>query len=252
MVDSVVIKSEPTGPTAPAPQQGAPAADNSQRPTWLPEKFDSPEKLAEAYTNLEKEFSRRNQQQQPAPQPPPDVRAPNGPEGDEGADIAAFQAALADMVKYKLTGEEAPDELYEAFAKSGLPPEFLGQLVEGQAALVKQVQSAIYEQVGGEDAYKSMMEWGLTNLNDAERDAFDAALTRSEQDAFMAVQSLAARYQNAVGRNPNLIRSDGLGGSVDAYESIAQMKVDMKDPRYKTDPAFRAKVEAKIARSSVL
>ena len=38
----------------------------------------------------------------------------------------------------------------------------------------------------------------------------------------------------------------------DAFESIAQVTEAMSDPRYDKDPAYRASVEKKIARSSVI
>lgn len=38
----------------------------------------------------------------------------------------------------------------------------------------------------------------------------------------------------------------------DDYQSKAQMTADMKDPRYKKDPAFRKQVEEKIGRSNIM
>ena len=53
MAESITITEPETGPDAPI------AEDNqaSERPDWLPEKFNSPEDLAKSYTELEKKLS---------------------------------------------------------------------------------------------------------------------------------------------------------------------------------------------------
>ena len=49
-----------------------------------------------------------------------------------------------------------------------------------------------------------------------------------------------------------MIDGDSVNISADAFESVAQITEAMNDPRYATDPAFRKKVEDKIARSTAL
>ena len=52
MAESITITEEDTGPTAPV------AEDNlSERPEWLPEKFNSAEDMAKSYSELEKKMS---------------------------------------------------------------------------------------------------------------------------------------------------------------------------------------------------
>ena len=52
MAETITITEDETGPEAPV------AEDNqSERPEWLPEKFNSPEDLAKSYSELEKKLS---------------------------------------------------------------------------------------------------------------------------------------------------------------------------------------------------
>jgi hypothetical protein len=49
------------------------------------------------------------------------------------------------------------------------------------------------------------------------------------------------------GADPKLLLGNGGGQSaVVGYRSQAEMQRDMRDPRYKTDPAFRADVGQKL------
>ena len=70
MSESVVITEAPTGPDAPTAQD-----NSSERPTWLPEKFNSAEDMAKSYSELEKKLSgggtsEDKQEQEEAPEQP--------------------------------------------------------------------------------------------------------------------------------------------------------------------------------------
>ena len=49
----------------------------------------------------------------------------------------------------------------------------------------------------------------------------------------------------------NLISGQALAAAKDDFKSTSQVVAAMKDERYRSDPAFRRKVEEKLARSSV-
>ena len=82
----------------------------------------------------------------------------------------------------------------------------------------------------------------LTLTSQAEVNAFDKLMKGTDGAAIMvAVRGLKASYQTAEGSDPNLLDGDGGGEGPTGgrYESQAEMTADMKDPRYKKDPAFR-------------
>src|SRR5690606_30053206 len=70
-MERIEIKSQPTGPDAPVeviPDVETATAESTssesrtdERPSWLPEKFNSPEDLAKAYGELEKQFTQKTQ-----------------------------------------------------------------------------------------------------------------------------------------------------------------------------------------------
>jgi hypothetical protein len=69
--------------------------------------------------------------------------------------------------------------------------------------------------------------------------------------AAIAIGQLKAKYEAAHGKDPaNFVSGKTPAADVDTYGSWAEVTVDMSNPLYKRDPAFRAKVEAKMARSS--
>jgi hypothetical protein len=71
--------------------------------------------------------------------------------------------------------------------------------------------------------------------------------------AKLAALGLGAKFERANGSDPKrLLGGQSAGSTGDVYESMAQVTAAMKDPLYKADPAFRAKVQSKLARSNVI
>ena len=68
----------------------------------------------------------------------------------------------------------------------------------------------------------------------------------------MAVKGLYAQFISAGGNPPDLSQGGTSGSSVVPFGSAAQVTESMRDPRYATDPAFRANVEKRLAVSNVL
>ena len=69
----------------------------------------------------------------------------------------------------------------------------------------------------------------------------------------MAVRAIAARRDASEGVEPSRNLSGSLqGGGGGAYDSVQQLMTDMQSPSYENDSAFRAQVEAKLARSNIL
>ena len=63
---------------------------------------------------------------------------------------------------------------------------------------------------------------------------------------------MAARYK-AETTEPNLrVGETGVTTSGLKYESMAQVKADMSNPKYASDPAYRKQVEDKLARSTII
>lgn len=226
-----------------------PQASSESRPEWLPEKFKSPEDMAKAYSELE---SKLGGQKPPAPDATPgDDKAPDNTEAnaalaDKGLQLEEFSQEFAQK------GELSP-ESYEKLQKAGFDKNLVNQYIEGQRALVNQYESTVKAEVGGDEQFSEMTTWAKANMTPGEIDAFNRAVSSGNVDqAKMAVRGLQAQYSKAVGSDPQRLLGGGKGSAgEDVFESTAQVTKAMSDPQYKNDPAFRAKVQAKLARSKV-
>lgn len=265
MVDTVVITSENPGApegheqamidlvdkSAQIPSDGLgdpqPSSETAEdRPQWLPEKFKSPEDLAKAYAELE---SKLGGQKTPAPDATPsDAPAPQDAQkalNEKGLDMNEFSQEFAQK------GELSP-ESYEKLTKAGFDKNLVDQYIAGQRALATQYESSIKAEIGGDEKYSEMTTWAKANMTPAEIDAFNAAVSSGNMDqAKLAVLGLATKYSKAVGSEPQRLLGGQQAAGADVFESTAQVTEAMRDPRYKNDPAFRAKVQAKLARSNI-
>ena len=105
---------------------------------------------------------------------------------------------------------------------------------------------------GGEEQYTLMVDWAKNNLSEQETDMFDAVMQKGDPiAAFFAIRTLAYTYENEVGSDGNMIQGKAPRLSSSQYRSQAEVVAAISDPRYETDPAYRADVTAKLERSNV-
>lgn len=264
MVDTVVIQSTPPATpedhdqkmvakvdaaNAAPPVEGTEGTPPEDRPQWLPEKFKSPEDMAKAYAELE---SKLGQKPTETPAEPAKVETPADAEADKA--LADKGLKLTDFsAEFSQKGELSP-ESYDKLEKAGFDRGLVDQYIAGQKALAAQYDNAIMTEVGGADKYTEMVTWAKANMTPTEIDAYNNAVSGGNVDqAKLAVLGLSAKYEKAVGNDPKrLIGGQSSGSSSDVFESMAQVTAAMKDPQYKNDPAFRAKIQAKLARSNVI
>lgn len=269
MVDSVVVQSVSDNKEDPkhveamvakvdAVESAASAVDtpdvppDENRPQWLPEKFKSPEDLAKAYAELEGKLSGKKPEEAK-----PDV-APNTTEGEPNK--ADAEAALAGKglsldefsQEYADKGELTP-ESYKKLEESGIPKAIVDQYIAGQQAIATRLQTEVKSVVGGDEGFAAMAAWAAVNASPEDLAAYNKAIDSGDvAQAKLAVAGLNQKFQEARPTEPHLIT--GVNGKVtaDVYESIAQMQKDMASPEYKSDPAFRRKVQEKLGRSDIL
>ena len=262
MVDTVVIQSTP--PATPAdhdqkmidkvdsasnpPVEGTEGTPPEDRPQWLPEKFKSPEDMAKAYSELEAKLG----QAKPADPPAADPAAtpPADPEAalaEKGLDLQDFSAEFAQ--KGELSAES-----YEKLSKAGYSRQIVDQYIEGQRAVAARFETDIMSEVGGAEKYSEITAWAKANLTPTEIAAYNTAVSSGNADqAKLAALGLGAKFEKANGSDPQrLLGGQSAGSGGDVFESMAQVTAAMKDPLYKNDPAFRAKIQAKLSRSNVI
>jgi len=219
---------------------------DDDRPDWLPEKFESPEDMAKAYKELEAKLSSGDTES-----------AQNDQQQQQQAAEEAVENAGLDMQslanEYSENGELTQESL-EALEKVGITKDVVDQFISGQQAVAQQMHTEVVDEVGGKEAYDTMVEWAADNLPDEEVDAFNDALDSGNiQQIKLAVRGLQAQFTESEGMEPSRhLGGSNSGDGLATYTSTEQMMRDMQDPRYAEDPAFRKQVEQKLARSSIL
>ena len=223
-----------------------------QRPEWLPEKFKSPEDLVESYRQLESRLGRQGQQQtgETELQPSSENVDQSYQEAEEVVENAGLDFQML-ANEYAQNGELS-DDSYNALSEAGIPQQMVDQFIEGQEAKTQLIQQNAFNIVGGEQRYKSMIEWAKGNLSKGEIEAFNQDIGQQDLERTQfAIKGLFTRYAMANGVQPNLVKGTGQarpGG----FQSVAQLKEAMKDSRYKNDPAYRNEVMQKLSVSNIM
>lgn len=235
-----------------------PAAEKPQRPEHVPEKFWDAEKgevnveaMAKSYAELEKGKSGKKAEEPPAPkegETPPPTNEVKDALKDAGLNFDEFNAEF--LGEGKLS-----DGSYKKLSEAGYSKEIVDVYVAGLTAQGAALTQAAHDGAGGAEKFAQVQQWAAQNVAQADLDAYNAVLETADPAKIrLAVQGLAAKYAAAEGTDAEFtVNGSGNGADVgDSYESVEQMKADMRKPEYKTDPAFRAKVQAKLGRSSIM
>lgn len=221
-----------------APVVETPAAE--QRPAWLPEKFKSAEDLAKAYKELE---SKQGQPKGPPTVAPVlDTPAAQAAAQEAGFDWAALNAEFVEK------GDLSP-ETRAKLAEKGLGQAQVDTYIEGQKAIAAKYDTEAATVAGGKDKLDSMLAWGGKNMTPGEAKAFNEATASGDVERMkLAISGLRSRFEASEGVTPKLVQGDASlsAGNVQGYASLQELSRDQANPLYKQDPAYRAKVEARV------
>lgn len=218
-----------------------------ERPEWLPEKFKSPEDMANAYSELEKKMGQGTNEEQPAETTEDnegDVQD-DKPDDNENAD---YNAAVVDASKEFFENDgQLSEETYEKLAKAGLPKELVDSYAAGQQALLQSEEGEIKSVANGQ--FDAMAEWANDNLEQEEINAFDDIVTTgTKEQAKFAVKSLYDRYTQANGSSPKLVQGAVTGGSTMPFKSMQELARAQSDPRYKSgDKAYHEEIDRRLS-----
>ena len=211
----------------------------SDRPDWLPEKFQSPEDMAKAYNELQSKLGEGSKEK--------DSSAKEKAEPNQTVMQEIIDSATNEFIE---SGELSEKSL-KALEEQGLARNLVEAYVAGQRALMENQVNQVKATVGGEENYNAMAEWASEHLDQSELDAFNEVVeSGSINQAQMAVRGLYSQFASAGGKAPNLIQGNTSGSAVKPFNSAAQVTEAMLDPRYKNDPAYRKTVEDRLAVTS--
>ena len=127
-------------------------------------------------------------------------------------------------------------------------PQAPQQAVVMSDADVNTVQNA----AGGEANYMNVVNWASTNLSSKQIDAYDSVVDSGNTAAIgIAFQGLQAQYNDANGYEGRMLQGKPANSRGQVYRSQAELVAAMGDPRYETDPAYRADVISKLDQSDL-
>tara|TARA_A100001391_G_scaffold108038_1_gene72393 strand:- start:2776 stop:3414 length:639 start_codon:yes stop_codon:yes gene_type:complete len=124
---------------------------------------------------------------------------------------------------------------------------------DGEAEVLSDEQAEmLMDMVGGDKAYKSMLDWASENFDESEIEMYDSVMGSGDPNAiYYAVQALQARYNDSVGSDGQMLTGRGAADTDDSFKSQAELVAAMSDPRYDRDPAYRTDVMRRLENSDV-
>ena len=241
-------------------------------------KYKNAEELEKAYLELQKKQGESSQEE-------PQAETTEEPElqfytedGSVNYDTAkevygeqlsdTFQKAEIDPFEMNTYFQEnngtLNDDMYGKLEQAGLSKNLVDSYLEGvrqQTGMQQQAQAPILSDAevnevhniaGGKDGSEQLMNWASDNMSDADANSFDEVIETGNKAAVtFAVKALMGQYEDAVGRDSNLVQGKASDNSGDVYRSMAEVVRDMNNPEYDRDPAVRADVQRKLERSNL-
>lgn len=143
------------------------------------------------------------------------------------------------------------DQTYEALAKAGIQREIADSYIEGQMARMERDRAAIAKEVGGPKVVEDTLAWAAQNLP-AERIAEINESLANSKPAIQAAILRGLAQEAGVQKAPALAASTGAQTTDAAYTSESQFYADIRSPKYKTDPEFKARVDRRLKHSMTI
>jgi hypothetical protein len=225
-------------------EETTPTPDAEGEPSLLAGKFDSQEALEKAYLELQSKLGSQSAEEPPeagGEEPAFSLK----PEGGEAAATPGFDAEKYQQ-EFMAEGKLSDDSVKE-LQKLGIPQEMIDTHTAGLQAIKDARQSAILGMFGGNERMESVLAWARNNLSEGEAEAITTQANSTDMGTCeTAIRGLVARFDSSpMGQTAPLEGATG-GSSIQPFKSTAEMVKAMSDERYKTDPAYRDEVAARV------
>jgi hypothetical protein len=142
-------------------------------------------------------------------------------------------------------------ETREKLKAAGFDKDIVDNFIEGQKARFEVAREAIKnelsESVGGRETYDKIIDWAAKNLS--KEDIASINEVRDKNIMRIILKDLKNSMEDKEGKTPDYTKGTMGGSAEDVYESQAQMFEAIRNPKYRTDEAYRAKVMKKIQAS---
>ena len=222
-----------------------------QQDTLLAGKYKDAKDLEQAYVELEKKLGKKSESvsEEPKSKTEPEEEAPKDKETN-----------LLDQLWEEGSTNKLTKETFEKL--KGMDPIEVAKMAMQQRSQAQQAPQSreftdkdvqqIHGLVGGEENYNNMIGWANQNMPEQEVKMYDAVMDKGDPlAAYFAVQAMALRYQDKVGRDGQLVTGKAPKQTSDVFNSQQEMVKAMEDPRYNDDPAYREAILQKLERSNI-
>ena len=219
-------------------------------------KYKNAEELEKAYTELEKKLGSNDK---PEEEEVEQTTSEDDTETETSAEVALLNEAnkeywdndgkLSEETLEKFSSMSSKDlvNAYLEVTKDNPPPN-----QQQEVDVAQQDINSIQNSVGGEKAYKDMIQWASNNLDEKAVSAFDDVVgSGNVQMIKLAVAGLKAQYDDNNGYEGRMLSGKAAQTSGDVFRSQAEVVAAMGDPRYERDPAYRNDVYEKLDRSDL-
>jgi len=223
-------------------------------------KYKSAEELESAYLSLQKKLG---QSEEEVDYESSDEGYEEEEESDEEVSPYAAATSLINDAseEYYANDGQLSEETVEKFSEMSSTdlvnayleiqannPQAPQQGVEMSEGQVNSVQNA----AGGEANYNRVIEWAANNLPNNQIDAFDSVVDSGNPAAIgIAFQGLQRQYDESNGYEGRMLQGKPASSRGEVFRSQAELVSAMSDPRYDTDPAYRADVVDKLNSSDL-
>tara|TARA_X000000368_G_scaffold406185_1_gene384134 strand:+ start:79 stop:873 length:795 start_codon:yes stop_codon:yes gene_type:complete len=222
-----------------------------QQENLLAGKYKDPAELETAYKELEKKLGEKSDGDSE------EVESENETEVEASNDV---EENFLDQLWEEGTNDKLSKETFEKLSK--MNPVDVAKLAMQQRSQAQQAPQSrefteqdvqqIQGLVGGQENYSNMMGWAAENVPDQEVNLFDAVMDRGDPlAAYFAVQTMALKYQDGVGREGQMIKGKAPKAQGDVFNSQQELIEAQSDPRYATDEAYQEAILQKLERSNI-
>ena len=221
-------------------------------------KFKSQEDLVKAYNELQSKLGQDTSEDEKEPAEEPVEATEEVPAEETTESPEVFNTAATQYAEKGELSEETIAELSKMDTKDLISQymDFYNKSNQAaqQQAVDADAEKAILDSVGGKDSYQEIVSWAANNLDQAEIDSYNQVTNSGNAAAIkFAVEALSNRYKNAEGYEAPLVTGrKAATESNNRFRSHGELSRAIADPRYNTDAAYRADVEAKLSRSADL
>ena len=223
-------------------------------------KYKSAEELENAYLSLQKKLGQSEEDEPNYEESDEGYEAEE--EGDEEVSPYAFATSVINEAseEYYANDGTLSEETIEKFTEMS-STDLVNAYLEIQAnnpqapqqyAMSEAQVNSVENAAGGEANYQAVTDWAANNLSEREINAFDSVVDSGNVAAIgIAFQGLQAKYNDANGYEGRMLQGRQPSQTGNTFRSQAELVAAMGDPRYETDPAYRADVIQRLDQSDL-